>query len=171
MARKPAVRIVIVRHAEAHPVGERDIQTDADRFLTAAGRKSARLAARTLRRLGVRPDAVWTSPLVRARETAEILRERLKGKSDLVELPALAPPGKDSAILARLRSEKPDEVILVGHEPFLGELLERLLTGRTGQGVPLSKSSVVCLDLSPRSWGEARLRWCLNVSSMKVFRK
>lgn len=103
------MRLVIVRHAEAEP-GE----PDELRTLSARGREQARELGERLRlELGV-PDAVVTSPLLRARETAAGLGLGAPATSDLLE-PGATPD--DVLAAARGRGEL---VVVVGHQPDCG---------------------------------------------------
>ncbi|VVM07551.1 partial 2,3-bisphosphoglycerate-dependent phosphoglycerate mutase, partial [Methylacidimicrobium tartarophylax] len=65
--------VYLLRHAAAI----REAPTDAERKLSKKGRQEAQSAGNALHRLGVRPDLIWSSPLVRARQTAEIVAEAL----------------------------------------------------------------------------------------------
>jgi phosphohistidine phosphatase len=73
-------------------------------------------------------DAVLTTPLVRTRETAEILR-RVGGWPEAVDTPELAPSGSPAAVLTVLRGFEKARVAVVGHEPGLGELLALCIAG------------------------------------------
>ncbi len=78
--------------------------------------------AEALRRLGVTLDEVWTSPLVRARQTAEILAQGLGGKAPVKVVSALEPEGTFEDLRARLAGHaRLSAVALVGHEPGLSE--------------------------------------------------
>jgi phosphohistidine phosphatase len=70
--------IFLLRHGIAHALGEDGSKTDADRTLTDEGRSKVRAVARALRAMDVRFDAIASSPLPRAAETAEIIAESLK---------------------------------------------------------------------------------------------
>src|SRR5579885_555197 len=72
-ARESVMDLYLIRHAEAEPRDEAGTTLDEDRALTDAGRDQARAVAAGLLRRGVRLDALVTSPLLRARQTAEAL--------------------------------------------------------------------------------------------------
>jgi phosphohistidine phosphatase len=103
------VRLVIVRHAEAAS-GE----PDELRPLTAAGRDTARVLGKRLADEGLVPDAVLTSPLLRARETAQ----ELAGRAGLNPEPdeRLA-PGATAIAVRAAAEERGQTVIVVGHQP------------------------------------------------------
>ena len=107
--RSPAMRLLIIRHAEAAP-GE----PDELRKLTHDGREHARALGKRLRESGYAPDAVLTSPLVRARETAAALA---LGEPEIDErlAPGASPEDVRDAALGR-----GETVVVVGHQPDCG---------------------------------------------------
>jgi phosphohistidine phosphatase len=108
------MRLVLVRHAEAAP-GE----PDEDRSLTPRGREQSRELAARLAREGVHPDALLTSPLRRARETAELLGEAL----GVVPEPdgRLAPGATGGGVRAAVAG-RGETVVVVGHQPDCGRI-------------------------------------------------
>jgi phosphohistidine phosphatase len=146
--------IWLLRHAVAE---ERSGSgRDADRTLTEDGHKRARDVARGLAALEPGIELVLTSPFARARQTAEPAARALKLGGQLRETASLEPDRDPDEILAEIRSEKVESVLLVGHEPHLGALLGRLVAGRPGLAIPMKKAAVARL-----SWtgsGAATLR-------------
>jgi phosphohistidine phosphatase len=113
--------------------------------------------ARGLRRLGVRPDVLLSSPLVRARQTAEIVRQALGLDSRLVD--ALA-PGCDMTRLRDLLGEyrSAERIMVVGHEPDFSGLIGAL----TGGGrILLKKGGLARVDLETVGDGAGTLVWLL----------
>jgi phosphohistidine phosphatase len=127
------VRIFLVRHAEAAP-GE----PDELRALTPAGREAARALGERLARHA--PDAVVSSPLLRARETAEPIADAvgLEAESD----DRLA-PGADVTDLSGAVNGRGQTVVVVGHQPDCSEIVLAL----TGEEVSFAPGGVVELDL------------------------
>lgn len=124
--------IYLVRHGVAE---EATIETgDAERALTQEGRRKMKDVARGLQVLGVAPEALLTSPLRRARETAEVLHAVLGGSKPRI-LEALENGHPAEAVAGGLPA-KASMIVLVGHQPSLGELASYLLTGSPGL-VPL----------------------------------
>ena len=120
------MELFIIRHAIAVP-GSR-LLADADRPLTPKGRTRFSQAVLGLQRLKVRFDRLYHSPWLRAVETAELLAPVLDGKA--VCSPALArAPSQD--VLDALDGTR---VALVGHEPWMGELVAWLTTGAPPHG-------------------------------------
>lgn len=153
--------LLLVRHAQA---GERDPSRwpdDRERPITDEGREVQRAMSKLLRRAGLRPDAVLTSPWTRARQTAEVLVEAMKLDLAPVSCDALA-AAPDLTAIARCVGERRDgeTVALVGHEPWIGELASSLLGGTTTRvHVDVPKSGVMGLEADAVSPGAATLRW------------
>jgi phosphohistidine phosphatase len=114
------MQLIVVRSACAAPRGD---LPDEVRALAPRGRKRARRVARALARLGVSRPRVLHSPRLRALETADILLKRLGGEG--VACAALGEP-PSPALLTRIAGER---VVIVGHEPWLGQLLAGLVVG------------------------------------------
>jgi len=152
--------LYLVRHAPAAPRGHR-WPDDSVRPLTQAGRERFVRGVRGLRALGVRVDIVCTSPLVRARQTADLLAEGLPGAPSVHEWPALAPGRTPLALLRSLaRADLPPRIALVGHEPELGVLLAWLLGSE--RSIPFRKGGVSRVDLAgSRVKGGGHLVWFL----------
>ena len=145
--------LILVRHAEAEdaPPGG----ADQDRELTAHGRKVAAAMAQGLARCVEGRTLLWTSPLPRARQTAERVAHVLEMVIDR-EHDAI-PAGELDVLHADWRSlaRRPDTLILVGHQPHLGLWAERL----TGVALPIKKASVVAMRLGAEDDLAAKLLW------------
>src|SRR5437867_59338 len=113
------MEILIIRHGEA--VGEAPGLGDAGRFLTEKGRKVTRRVAQWLaKRSKRRPVAIWTSPLVRSVQTAEILAEVAGLDGEVVACAELSPGRDPGDLLNLLTTQNPKgPLALVGHEPSL----------------------------------------------------
>lgn len=144
------MKICFVRHGPAVPSGTEGIEDDA-RPLTAEGRVKTREAARGLRKLKIGITEVWTSPLPRARETAEILGRELGLEPKLTDL--LKPGAPPLRLLKALKGECP---ALVGHEPDLGAAVAALTGGRR-DAFPMKKAGVALVELTGKGRGELRL--------------
>jgi len=115
------VRLVIVRHAEAAS-GD----PDELRPLTPEGRDAARALGRRLADEGLEPDAVLTSPLLRARETAQELARPAGLEAEPDE--RLAPGATPEAVRAAAE-ERGETVIVVGHQPDCSRIAAALVGG------------------------------------------
>lgn len=148
------MEIWLLRHAVAEDRSATG--RDADRTLTEDGHKRAREVARGLAALEPGIELVLTSPFARARQTAEPAARALKLLARLRETSALEPDADPDDVLAEIRSEKIESVLLVGHEPHMGALLGRLVAGRPGLAMPMKKAAVA--RLSWEGSGAATLR-------------
>ena len=129
-----AVRLVIVRHAEAAS-GE----PDELRPLTSEGRDAARALGQRLASEGVRPDAVLTSPLLRARETAQELARQTGLEAEPDE--RLAPGATAEAVRAAVE-ERGETVIVVGHQPDCSRIAAALAGGEEPAFPPAGMLSI-----------------------------
>jgi len=150
--------IYIVRHAIAAERGD-GYPDDSRRPLTPHGMEKFQKVARGLAKLDVSVEHILTSPLVRTKQTAEILADVLPGRPVIAEVPALAPGGSYHDLAIALEScARYSSIALVGHEPGVGETAARLL----GLRVPLEfKKGAVCridVDTLPPA-APGRLRW------------
>lgn len=157
------MQLYIMRHAIA-ALREKWNGPDGDRPLTRDGRARMRRAARGLRRLGVRFDVIMASPLVRAIQTAEIVAQEFKHRAPVEICPALA-PGLHPESLFHFIGAFPGarRVLLVGHEPDLGNLVLHLIGGAHADRLPMRKGAVIRVDLdgTPPA-GPGTLVWALT---------
>jgi phosphohistidine phosphatase len=165
-AAKKSHKLYLVRHGIAADRGD-EWPDDAKRPLTSKGMARMRQIIRMLRKLEVVVDVVLTSPLVRAKQTAELLVEGLKPVPTLVVVPALAPgtsPAQTAEALAEFRKAR--RVALVGHEPAIGELAAWLIGATTP--VPFKKGGVCRIDVAsfPPS-GNGQLIWLATPAMLR----
>lgn len=161
------MELFVIRHGEAVDVGSRGVARDEDRFLTGHGRKRCAQLGKAMRRLGIEPSVVLCSPLLRARESADALADAF-GDVPVSVCDLLAPPGDGDRLIKLLHHMQTDALALVGHEPFLGELVGRFVTGRADVGIPLAKSAAACIRLPRWEWGAGDLEWILHPSLIKA---
>ena len=129
--------LYLVRHASAADRNE-DWPDDDKRPLTARGVARFKESVDGMRKLGVEVDEIFTSPLIRAKQTAELMAAGLSGKPTVRTLDALAPGHSPGTLMAQLaRSAKRRRIVLVGHEPGLGELAAHLIDA--GRALPFKK--------------------------------
>ena len=128
--------------------------SDDDRPLTEEGKKETHQVAAFLAKLGVKPRKIFTSPLPRASQTAEIAAEHLQAPLVISDL--LAKGFNVRKLSQLLEKAKIDSVMLVGHEPDFSRVIEKL----TGGDVKLRKSGVVRLRLD-RDKMKGQLHWLL----------
>lgn len=140
------MKLYLLRHAIAEARSESG--ADEDRALTPKGRARMMRAAEGLKKMKLRPEAILTSPLRRARETAEIVARGLEGVP-IETMPELAPVKDSGSVVAALRArDNAKELVLVGHQPGLGNLASLLLTGSPNRlPLDLKKGGAACLEL------------------------
>jgi phosphohistidine phosphatase len=149
---------MMLRHGIAVDRTDPRCPADPDRPLTPEGVAKTRAAARGLRAIEAHPDRIFTSPYVRARQTAEIVAEVL-GAPRPVTCDALLPGADPSEMVAFLRrAADVREVLCAGPEPSLSFLLARLALGHAEGPVfaPLKKAgaALVATDLAEDCAGE-----------------
>ncbi|MCA9751044.1 MAG: histidine phosphatase family protein [Gemmatimonadetes bacterium] len=140
--------LVLLRHGIAIDRDDPACPDDPERALTAQGRKRTESAMRGLARLDVRPDAIYTSPYVRAVQTAEIARDVLAPRLDPVRVPELLPEADPTSLLARVHEAGPGTFLLTGHNPHLSLVLARLVGSREPFAW-LKKSGVAVIEWHP----------------------
>lgn len=163
-------RLYLIRHAIAFERSDRWLD-DTKRPLTPKGMARMREGIVGLRELDVDFDLVITSPLVRARQTADLIVEGWRTPPALVMSDALA-PGQPPAAVARelARHATRKHIGLVGHEPGLGELGGWLL----GAGAPLTfkKGGVACFEVPALPLaGPAHLVWLATPKMLRALAK
>jgi len=162
--------LYLIRHAVAEERGEA-WPDDAKRPLSDAGASRMRKAARGLARLGVTFDVILTSPLVRTRQTAEIVAAAFDIRPPIVAVESLTPDGSPPDLFADLEKQtRRRRIALVGHEPGIGELAARLAGSR--HSIAFKKGAVCRIDvdaLPPSSPGT--LRWFLTTRILRSVRR
>jgi phosphohistidine phosphatase len=156
----------LLRHADAGDPMAWD-GPDATRPLSDKGRKQSKRLGEHLASIGYVPDAVITSPKLRAVDTAEIvakavgakvrLDERLAGGLDLETVDAIVADAGD-----------PERVVLVGHDPDFSDLLAVLCRSA---GVTMRKAALAHIEIDrPLEAGAGTLRWLIPPDALKPAR-
>lgn len=169
--------LYVMRHGVAVERGDPEFPDDARRPLTPDGRRKTRAAARGLRRLKPEIDLIYTSPLPRALQTAEIVAAELRlATAALRQTPALAPGAPRSDLFRELNGDGGNGVgaargiLVVGHEPDLSNLIAHLLTGDSrGLDLALKKSAIAALEVASLPPIErATLLWFLQPRQLRA---
>jgi len=149
------VRVYLVRHGNATPKS-----ADPERHLSARGREQVRRVAAFLEPLGLRVASIWHSTKTRAAETAAILSGTVEAAEGPAERDDLA-PNDDIHPVRRDIDRAEEDLMVVGHLPFLDHLASRLLTGNdAAETVKFTESAVACLDGGASSG--RRLLWMVT---------
>lgn len=162
----PALELYLIRHGLAAERGD-EYPDDSKRPLTSDGIASLRKEVKGLEALAIGFDHVITSPLVRAKQTAEVFVQHLNTKPSMSTSDALAPAGSHAGVVQEVvKHARKGRIALVGHEPNIGELAARLIGSRT----PLDfKKGAICridFDALPPK-GAGRLRWFVTPKMLR----
>jgi phosphohistidine phosphatase len=144
---------------------------DAKRPLTESGISRLRKSIRGLFRAGVSFDVVLTSPLVRTRQSAEVVAAGVSPRPPIVAVDSLAPAGSYQGVFADLEKQaRRTKIALVGHEPGIGELAARLAGSR--HAFEFKKGGVCRIDVdSLPIEGPGTLVWFLTPRIMRALKK
>ena len=165
-----AYEVYLIRHGVAEERGEA-WPDDTKRPLTDGGAARLRRIARGLVRLGVRLDVVLTSPLVRARQTADVVAVAFEPRPPIVVVDSLAPGASYDRVLTDLEKQsRRTRIALVGHEPGIGEIAARLAGGR--RPIEFKKGAVCRVDLEalPPD-GPGTVRWFVTPKILRRIRR
>lgn len=152
--------LYILRHGKAETIGPL-YRSDDERPLSGIGWKRTRRSAKGMKAMNVRVDEIISSPLLRARQTAEIVHERLVPEAEIEISDALAyhDLGEITALIQA--HSKSGGIMLVGHEPTLSLLISMLASGTTSAAIDLKPGSLCKLVVGH---GPVRLAQCATVS-------
>ncbi len=153
--------LYLIRHGVAAERGD-NYPDDTKRPLTNEGVQKLRREAKALIALDLTFDVILTSPLVRTRQTAEIIGAAFRNAPPVVNMPSLAPGGAHNSIIEELtKQHRRHRIALVGHEPGLGELAGRLIGLR--KPLEFKKGAICRIDVTALPpTGPGRLRWFLT---------
>ncbi|AFY00657.1 SixA phosphatase family protein [Bdellovibrio bacteriovorus] len=152
------MELIIIRHAVAEDKEEfaKKGQEDHLRPLTLKGRKRMQKVCVNLRDYVKEIDLIVSSPLTRARQTAEIISQ-IYFETKVVEAPELVPHSPPQAFLKWLRVQGRNykRIAIVGHEPHLSVFASYMLSMKAESFIDLKKSGIIGLELESFSSAEA----------------
>ena len=151
------MELYLLRHGDAEDkkAGERD----EDRALTESGREQIRKAAELLKKGKVEAGLILTSPLLRARQTAEIVSKILNYDDEVKELNALIVGSSPEKLLGELsKYSKVENVVVVGHQPHLAHCIA-YLTGEDEGKLTIEKGACCLVSLPSIGKAKGELRW------------
>jgi phosphohistidine phosphatase len=154
------VKLYVVRHGPAEDTAASG--KDFDRALTPSGRERVRDVAKALGRADEAPKMIFSSPLVRALQTAEVIAAEL-GIANVETTRDLAPGGDAEALLRSLVAQKRKRAMVVGHQPDLTIVIEALIETRFA--FDMTKSMVVGLGVEQGS--AAKIRFVLDPKTLE----
>jgi phosphohistidine phosphatase len=163
------MEIYILRHGIAVDRGTRGYEKDADRPLTKDGEDKMHQIAGAMLGMGLEFDLILSSPLVRAYQTAKIVAEELGEEVTITE--HLSPGANALKLIAEINGKKAQQVLLVGHEPDLSQLISVFMTGGSDAAVELKKGGLCKLTCEKLSFGRcATLNWLLIPKHLRSMR-
>lgn len=162
------MNLYIIRHCEAAPVGGR-VRLDADRPLTPRGEEDAAMVAGALAALDNNIGVILSSPLVRAVQTSRIIASRIPGAPSVTPTGNLSPGFRPKALLTELAAAPASKgVILVGHQPDLGELIALLIADGSSAEIGFPPGAAAKITFEPaRGAHEARMHWLLTPEALR----
>ncbi len=154
------MELYLLRHGDAVDRLTGGYAQDEDRPLTERGQTEAITAATALMRLHGTIDQIFTSPLVRTRQTAQVVADHLQPAPPIAISAALAPGGNHAALYQTL-SEQPAQtaILLVGHMPDVGEIAGWLIWSDPQATLPFRTGGLCRITLSAIAAGAGDLRW------------
>ena len=167
------MNLFLLRHGLAVDRDEFHFASDGLRPLTTKGQRQLGQTCVALRKLKLDFDSILSSPLVRARQTAEIVAADLKLKKRLSFADELKPGGSPKKLVKKISRQNPaaKNLLLVGHEPDLSELISLLVTGGLGLELDFKKGGLAKLEIEKLRAGQcAVLAWLLTPKQMKLMR-
>ena len=158
------MKLYILRHAIAEDRDEILYPDDSLRHLTEKGEKKMVKIAEHLKDMGIQLDLILTSPYVRAYETARIVAKTFGiKKKQLVLSDHLTPSGFAKDLITEINEiYQVENLILVGHEPYLSDLVAMLVAGDPSISITMKKGGLCCLSIDNLLYDKcATLEWLM----------
>ena len=163
------MELYILRHGIAVERGTPGYKKDSDRPLTPEGEEKMHQIADAMRGMDLKFDLILTSPYARAEQTAKIVAGELD--EDVSYSDHLVPGANALELIGEINDERPQRVLLVGHEPDLSNLISVLITGGSDAGIELKKGGLCRLTTEKLVFGKcARLNWLLTPKQLRELR-
>ena len=164
------MKLYVIRHAIAVEAGDPKYEEDNQRPLTSKGKEKIKKIAQGLWELEIQLDLILSSPTVRTMETAAILAKRLDVKKNkIIPTEHLEATGYADQLINEINEKyaEAEEIALVGHEPYLSNLVSVLLTGDANISMTLKKGSVCKLSVDTLQYRRcANLDWLLSPAQL-----
>lgn len=161
------MNLYLMRHASALELEE--LLDESDRPLSERGRKRMEKIARHLSKLDLSFDLILTSPFLCARQTADLVADALSVKSKyVVESKNLCPHGSTFQLVEEINARgSVDFLLLVGHTPFLNQLIGMLMAGDASMTIGLKHAGLCKLSIDHLIYGRcATLEWLMTPSQL-----
>lgn len=157
------MNLYLLRHGIAVDPSVPDFAKDAERPLTPKGRRRLLQIAAAMAALKISFDVILSSPYVRAAQTAEIVAKTLDRRKKFKFTDELTPGGNPKLLIQQLNDlrPKPENILLVGHEPYLSSLIALLTAGNTNMEIDLKKGSLCKLETDSLRYARCAALVCL----------
>ena len=143
------MEVILIRHAKAETRDPNSWPDDDQRPLTVEGRAEQRAAARAMKKMGIKFDFIVTSPLLRARETADLVAKGYRWSEAPQVAEELGHEYSVGAVVKLLSKFPPDAAVaLVGHEPDFSDLTSALISKNCDVNIAVKKSGVVGIEFN-----------------------
>ena len=163
------MEIYVLRHGIAVERGTPGYKKDNDRPLTKEGEEKMYQIAQAMLAMDLKFDLILSSPYVRAAKTAQIVASELDDEVTFTE--SLEPDANPLGLISQINDEKPQRVLLVGHEPDLSRLISLLMTGATAAAIELKKGGLCKMSTDKLIFGQcATLNWLLTPKQLRALR-
>ena len=151
--------------------GAPGFKNDDRRPLTPKGERKVWIVAEAMVKMAIAPDKILSSPLVRAKQTAEIVAEALGLTKHLRFTDTLISGAAFEKLIHFVKALRPvpEHLLLVGHEPHLSEFISLLVAGEAGTAIRMKKGGLAKLTVEkPRPGRCATLEWLLTPAQMAI---
>jgi phosphohistidine phosphatase len=163
------MELYVLRHGIAVDRGTPGYKKDSDRPLTPEGEDKMRQIADAMRGMDLKFDLILSSPFARAEQTANIVAGELD--EEVTFSKHLEPGGNALELIGEINDEKPQRVLLVGHEPDLSTFISVLITGGSDATIDLKKGGLCKLTTDKLVFGQcATLNWLLTPKQLRQLR-
>jgi phosphohistidine phosphatase len=169
------MELYLLRHAIAVARGTPGYENDSERPLTPDGARKMRRIAQGMRELDLSFGLILSSPYLRARQTAEVVVQVFKAQDEFKLSATLTPDGDPAALIGEFNANhhSPGSILLVGHEPYMSELVSTLVTGDPSYSlnITLKKGGLCKLTTDTLQYGRcATLEWLLTPRQLILMR-
>jgi phosphohistidine phosphatase len=149
------MRLSLMRHGIAADRTSPEYENDSERPLTPKGERRVRRAAKGIQASGLSYDLILSSPYLRAKQTAEIVAQIVRTPEGVMLAETLTPRGDPRQLIEGLCAEHRErqDVLLVGHEPYLSQLISTLLTGGPNLSVEMKRGALCALSVETLRFG------------------
>lgn len=143
------MKILVIRHAIAMEREDFSLPNDDLRPLTSEGKKEFAKLTNYYKKLYPNVQYFYSSPLERAKQTADIITKKFKKKYSIIE--ELRPTGDPKALLKKMLTHKTGFIAIIGHDPSLSEFVGFMLSSKNSSPVKLKKGGACLLELSEKT--------------------